>query len=72
MKYLAFCIDTSSIENHKVVKGFFVRGQRRSDYNWPLLGEFPGLEEAKAFIRSMVTDPVRQSVHGPDGYGIKL
>lgn len=72
MKYLAFRIDTTSIKDHKVVPGFFVRGQRRSDYNWPLLGEFPDMEAAKSFIRSQRTDLVRQAVYGPDGYGIKL
>lgn len=72
MKYLAFRIDTTSIKDHAVVDGFFVRGQRRSDYNWPLLGEFPDMEAAKDFIRSQRTDPVRQPVYGPGGYGIKL
>lgn len=72
MKYLAFRIDTSSIKDHKVVDGFFVRGQRKTDYNWPLLGEFPDMEAAKDFIRSVRTDPVRQVVYGPGGYGMKL
>lgn len=72
MEHLAFRIDTSSIKDHKVVDGFFVRGQRRSDYNWPLLGEFPSMEAAKDFIRSVRTDPVRQFVYGPGGYAIKL
>lgn len=72
MKYLAFRVDADSIKGGKVVQGFFVRGQRPTDYNWPLLGEFPSLDEAKAFIRSKITDPVRQTVYGPSGYGIKL
>nr|WP_325222447.1 hypothetical protein [uncultured Oscillibacter sp.] len=71
-KYLAFRIDTNAIKDHKVVQGFFVRGQRPSDYNWPMIGEFPDMEAAKDFIRSIITDPVRQVVYGPNGYGMKL
>lgn len=72
MKYLAFRVDTRSIKDHEAVDGFFVRGQRRSDYNWPLLGEFPDMEAAKELIRSIRTDPVRQLVYGPSGYGMKI
>ena len=72
MKYVAFRIDDSTIKGGAVVQGFFVRGQRPTDLNWPLLGEFPDMEAAKAFIRSKVTDPLRQFVYGPSGYGSSL
>lgn len=72
MKYLAFRIDTSTIKNHKVVDGYFVRGQRSTDYNWPLLAEFDNMNAAKEYIKSIRTDPIRQPVYGPDGYGIRL
>lgn len=72
MEYVSFRIDTSSIKDSKVVSGFFVRGQRQSDYNWPLLGEFSSMDAAKSFIRSIRADPVRQTVYGPGGYGIRI
>lgn len=72
MKYLAFRIDTSAIKDHKVVKGCFVRGQRNTDYNWPMLAEFNSMDAAKGYIKSIRTDPIRQAVYGPDGYGIQL
>lgn len=72
MKYLAFRIDTSAIKNHKVVSGYFVRGQRNTDYNWPLLGEFDNMDSAKNYIKSVRTNPIRQRVYGPDGYGINI
>lgn len=72
MKYSAFRIDTTSIKDHKVVHGYFIRGQRTTDYNWPLLAEADSLEQAKNVIRLLMTDPVRQVVYGPNGYGIQL
>jgi hypothetical protein len=71
-KYVAFRIDTSSIKNHKVVKGYFVRGQRNTDYNWDMLGEFDSMDSAKHYIKSICTDPITQRIYGPDGYGIRL
>ena len=72
MKYVAFRIDTNAILDGKVIDGFFVRGQRYTDYNWPLISSFPDMETAKAFIRSFRSDPERQPVYGPDGYGIRI
>lgn len=72
MKYLAFRIDTTTIKSHKVVHGYFVRGQRNTDYNWPLLAEFDNMDAAKEYIKSIRTDTVQQIVYGPDGYGIRL
>ena len=72
MKDLACRIETSTIQDHKVVDGYFVRGQRNTDYNWPLLAEFDSLDAAKEHIKSIRTDPIRQPVYGPGGYGINL
>ena len=72
MKYLAFRIDTTSIKSHEVVHGYFVRGQRNTDYNWSLLAEFDNMDDAKEYIKSIRTDTVQQLVYGPDGYGICL
>lgn len=72
MTYLAFRIDTSTIKDNKVVKGFFVRGQRKTDYNWPLLGEFESEEAAKEYIRTIRTDPINQIVYNDSGYGIEI
>jgi hypothetical protein len=33
------------------VDGFFVRGQRAIDLNWPLLSELENMEAAKTYIR---------------------
>ena len=72
MKYLAFRIDTTAIKSHEVVHGYFVRGQRNTDYNWSLLAEFYNMDSAKEYIKSIRTDPVQQLVYGPDGYGIRI
>ena len=72
MKYVAFRVDTHAIKNHAVVDGYFVRGQRDTDYNWPMLAEFNSMTEAKEYIKSIRTDPNRQRVYGPDGYSILL
>ena len=72
MKYLAFRIDTTAIKSHAVVHGYFVRGQRNTDYNWSLLAEFDNMDSAKEYIKSIRTDPVQQLVYGPDGYGIRI
>lgn len=72
MTYIAFRIDTSSIKVGKVVNGFFVRGQRNTDYNWPLLGEFKNEDSAKEYIRTIRTDPVNQIVYNNGGYGISI
>ena len=72
MKYLAFRIDTTAIKSHEVVHGYFVRGQRNTDYNWSLLAEFDNMDSAKEYIKSIRTYPVQQLVYGPDGYGIRI
>lgn len=72
MKYLAFRIDTTAIKSREVVHGYFVRGQRNTDYNWSLLAEFDNMDSAKEYIKSIRTDPVQQLVYGPDGYGIRI
>ena len=72
MKYLAFRIDTTAIKSHEVVHGYFVRGQRNTDYNWSPLAEFDNMDSAKEYIKSIRTDPVQQLVYGPDGYGIRI
>lgn len=72
VKYLAFRIDTTAIKSHEVVHGYFVRGQRNTDYNWSLLAEFDNMDSAKEYIKSIRTDPVQQLVYGPDGYGIRI
>ena len=72
MKYLAFRMDTTAIKSHEVVHGYFVRGQRNTDYNWSLLAEFDNMDSAKEYIKSIRTDPVQQLVYGPDGYGIRI
>lgn len=70
MKYISFRIDTQTIKNHEVVNGWFVRGQRDTDYNWPLLHEAGSFENAKGFIRGIMDN--NQTVYGPDGYAIKM
>lgn len=72
MKYLAFRIDTTTIKNNKVMHGYYVRGQRNTDYNWLMLAEFDNMDDAKEYIKSIRIDPVQQLVYGPDGYGIRL
>lgn len=72
MKYLAFRIDTTAVRDHKIVDGYFVRGQRNTDYNWPVLAEVESIDAAKEYIKSIRTDPIRQPVYGPSGYGIRL
>ncbi len=72
VRYVAFRIDDSAIKDSKVVKGFFVRGQRSTDYNWPMLGEFDSMEAAKSYIQTVRNDPERQPVYGPNGYGIRI
>lgn len=71
MKYINFRIDDETIKGHKVVKGWFIRGQRPTDYNWPLIHEAESLEAAKAYIKS-IRESSTQRVYGPDGYGIKI
>ena len=63
------CKDAEPI---KVTHGYFVRGQRNTDYNWSLLAEFDNMDSAKEYIKSIRTDPVQQLVYGPDGYGIRI
>ena len=72
MKYIAFRIDTSAIKNYKTVKGYFVRGQKNTDYNWDMLGEFDCMDGAKRYIKSVLTNPKRQRIYGPDGYGLQI
>lgn len=70
MRYINFRIDAQAIKNHEVVNGWFVRGQRDTDYNWPLLHEAAGFDDAKAFIIGIRDSG--QTVYGPDGYAIKM
>lgn len=70
MKYVSFRIDAQSIKNHEVVNGWFVRGQRDTDYNWPMIHEAASFGEAKKFIASIRAS--NQPVYGPDGYAIKM
>lgn len=72
MKYVAFRIDTQTIKGGKVVNGFFVRGQKNTDYNWSVLAELDSMKNAKEYIKSVRTNSIRQPVYGPDGYGINL
>lgn len=72
MNYLAFRIDTKSIKNNKVTDGFFVRGQRTVDMNWPMLAEFSTFDKAKQYIKSIMTDNVRQIVYDNNGYAIRV
>lgn len=70
MAYINFRIDAQTIKNHEVVNGWFVRGQRDTDYNWPMLYEAASFDDAKAFIRGIRDS--NQTVYGPDGYAIKM
>lgn len=70
MKYIKFMIETQSVKNHKAVNGWFVRGQRGTDYNWSMLHEATSFEDAKKFIASIRDD--NQPVYGPDSYAIKM
>lgn len=80
MKYSAFKIDDDCIKMvdgkygkyFKVVKGYFVRGKKITDYNWELLSEFDSEDDAKEYIKSIRTEGVYQPVYGLDGYGIKF
>ncbi len=72
MKYISYRIDTSTIIGDKAVNGFFVSGQKSTDYNWSFIHESGSMGDAKDFIKSIITDPIRQIVYGPDGYGISL
>lgn len=71
MNHLNFRIDDTYIKNHKVVKGFYVLGQRSTDYNWELLREFGNMGDAKKYIKTVKTLD-SQRVYGPDGYGIRI
>lgn len=71
MKYLNFRIDRHRIKDHMVVNGFFIRGQRPTDYNWDLIHEARSMEEAKKYIKG-IKETDRQLVYGPDGYGIRI
>ena len=48
---VAFQVDTSTVKDSQIVDGFFVRGQRAIDLNWPLLSELENMEAAKTYIR---------------------
>lgn len=71
MKYLNFRIDRQHIKNHRVVNGFFIMGQRQTDYNWDLIHEASSMDESKEYIKG-VKENDRQRVYGPSGYGIIL
>lgn len=71
-KYVAYRIDESNIENGVVVKGFFVRGQRSSDFNWPLLEKFDSIELAKQYIKSVLNPSKNQIVYDCGGYEMKI
>ena len=45
------------------MKGCFVRGQRTADYNWELLAEFDSVDDAKKYVKSMLTEGVYQRVY---------
>lgn len=70
MAYVSFRIDTQTIKNHEVANGWFVRGQRDTDYNWPLIREAASFDDAKAFICGIRDNS--QTVYGPDGYAIEM
>lgn len=70
MEYIKFRIDTQAIRGHKVVNGWFVRGQSAANYNWPLLYQASSLDDAKEFILRIRGNG--QTVYGPDGYEIKF
>lgn len=70
MKYLNFRIDTQTIKNHEVVNGWFVFGQRSTDYNWSMLHEASSFDDAKKYIRGIRDD--NQMVYGPASYAIEV
>lgn len=70
MKYIKFRIDTQWIKNHKTVNGWFVLGQRCTDYNWSMLHEATSFENAKRFIRGIADGSV--TVYGPESYEVKM
>lgn len=72
MKYINFKIDNSTIKEHKVVKGIFLKGQKNTDYNWELIGGFETIEEAVEYVKSIVENVNTQRLYGLSGYGIKL
>lgn len=72
MKYINFKIDSNTIKENKVVKGIFLRGQKNTDYNWEMIGEFKTIEEAVEYAKSIVENVNTQRLYGLDGYGIKL
>lgn len=70
VQYVSFRVDLTAIFSHSVVHGYFVRGQRSSDYNWPLLGTFDSMSSALEFIDSLRSSS--QVVYGPNGYALKV
>lgn len=70
MKYIAYRIDTTAIDINRVVSGHFVRGQRSTDYDWPMLYKARSMEDAKDYIRKANVGAA--PVYGPDGYGLDI
>lgn len=70
MKYIKFKIDTQWVKNHKTVNGWFILGQRSTDYNWAMLHEAASFENAKNYIRGIMDGSV--TVYGPDSYEVKM
>lgn len=72
MKYINFKIDNSTIKENKVVEGIFLRGQKNTNYNWEMIGEFKTIEEAIEYVKSIIENVNIQRLYGFGGYGIKL
>ena len=78
-KYDSFKIDDECIKmvdgeygkHPKVMKCCFVRGQRTADYNWELLAEFDSVDDAKKYVKSMLTEGIFQRVYNSKGEGIE-
>lgn len=68
MVFIKFRIDTQWVKDGRTVKGWFVLGQRSTDYNWSLLHECRSYNDAKNFVRRKNG----QTVYIPGGYEIKL
>lgn len=71
MKYINFKLDRQTIKNHKVVNGIFLRGQKNTDCNWEMIGEFKTVEDAIKYVKSIVGSKETYRIYGFDGYGIK-
>ena len=70
-KYVSFRISTFRITPYKIIRGWFVDGQRDTDYEWEMLYEASSREDAIEYIRG-IRESEKQIVYGPGGYGIKI